>query len=86
MSKRLYLSESFGATTNISPASRSPCTHGIDEIRRPWTRAVCGNSPVFSGVDQDMLAEIEAQFAPPVQNRDTAGYDAVRLANPAFRS
>ncbi len=43
--------------------------------------------PSVSGVDQVTLAEIEAQFAPPAfKIADTKGYEAVRLANPAFRS
>ena len=43
--------------------------------------------PQFSGVDQEILAQIEAQFAPPaVRVAATDGYEAARLANPAFRS
>jgi sulfite reductase (NADPH) hemoprotein beta-component len=41
----------------------------------------------FTGVDQDVLAEIEQSFAPPVfTTAATDGYEAARLANPAFRS
>jgi sulfite reductase (NADPH) hemoprotein beta-component len=61
--------------------------HGIDEIRRLVDARFAEIRPSFSGVDQDMLAEIEAQFAPPAfKTADTKGYEAVRLANPAFRS
>ena len=61
--------------------------HGIDEIRRLVDERFAEIRPSFSGVDQDMLAEIEAQFAPPAfKTADTKGYEAVRLANPAFRS
>jgi sulfite reductase (NADPH) hemoprotein beta-component len=61
--------------------------HGIDEIRRLVDERFAEIRPSFSGVDQEMLAEIEAQFAPPVfKIADTKGYEAVRLANPAFRS
>jgi sulfite reductase (NADPH) hemoprotein beta-component len=61
--------------------------HGIDEIRRLVDARFAEIRPSFSGVDQVMLAEIEAQFAPPAfKIADTKGYEAVRLANPAFRS
>ena len=61
--------------------------HGIDEIRRLVDERFAEIRPSFSGVDQEMLAEIEAQFAPPAfKIADTKGYEAVRLANPAFRS
>src|SRR6056297_1380331 len=39
---------------------------GIDEIRRLVEAEFAARKPLFSGVDQDMLAAIEAQFAPPV--------------------
>jgi len=43
--------------------------------------------PQFSGVDQEILGQIEAQFAPPAfRAAPTDGYEATRLANPAFRS
>ena len=43
--------------------------------------------PQFSGVDQEMLAGIEAQFAPPpFRVSSIGGYEAARQANPAFRS
>jgi sulfite reductase (NADPH) hemoprotein beta-component len=61
--------------------------HGIDEIRRLVDARFAEIRPSFSGVDQVILAEIEAQFAPPAfKIADTKGYKAVRLANPAFRS
>ena len=61
--------------------------HGIDEIRRLVDERFAEIRPSFSGVDQEMLAEIEAQFTPPAfKTADTKGYEAVRLANPAFRS
>ena len=41
----------------------------------------------FAGNDQTLLAEIEAAFAPPVYVAKNAdGFEAARLANPAFRS
>ena len=41
----------------------------------------------FSGFDQDLLSGIEAAFAAPAfVRKSTDGYEAARLANPAFRS
>jgi sulfite reductase (NADPH) hemoprotein beta-component len=61
--------------------------HGIDEIRRLVDARFAEIRPSFGGVDQDILTEIEAQFASPAfRTADTKGYEAVRLANPAFRS
>ena len=61
--------------------------HGIDEIRRLVDTRFAEIRPSFSGVDQIMLAEIEGQFTSPAfKTADTKGYEAVRLANPAFRS
>ena len=61
--------------------------HGIDEIRRLVDTRFAEIRPSFSGVDQIMLAEIKAQFTSPAfKTADTKGYEAVRLANPAFRS
>ena len=61
--------------------------HGIDEIRRLVDARFAEIRPSFSGVDQIMLAEIEGQFtSPKFKTADTKGYEAVRLANPAFRS
>jgi sulfite reductase (NADPH) hemoprotein beta-component len=43
--------------------------------------------PAFTGVDLDILKAIEAQFAPPsFRDAPSDGYEATRLANPAFRS
>jgi sulfite reductase (NADPH) hemoprotein beta-component len=43
--------------------------------------------PAFTGVDQEILKAIEAQFAPPsFRDAPFDGYEAARLANPAFRS
>ena len=61
--------------------------HGIDEIRRLVDTRFAEIRPSFSGVDQIMLAEIKVQFTSPAfKTADTKGYEAVRLANPAFRS
>jgi sulfite reductase (NADPH) hemoprotein beta-component len=41
----------------------------------------------FTGHDQALLVEIEAAFAPPAfVTKPTDGFEAARLANPAFRS
>lgn len=43
--------------------------------------------PAFTGVDQEILAELKAHFAAPAWvNKPVEGYDASRLANPAFAS
>ncbi len=61
--------------------------HGIDEIRRLVDQRFAEIRPGFSGTDQQILRGIEAQFAPPTfKTADTRGYEAARLANPAFRS
>jgi len=61
--------------------------HGIDEIRRLVDARFAEIRPQFSGVDQDILRDIEAQFAPPAfKTASTDGYEAARMANPAFRS
>ena len=61
--------------------------HGIDKIRRLVDARFAEIRPSFGGVDQDILTDIEAQFASPAfRTADTKGYEAVRLANPAFRS
>lgn len=41
----------------------------------------------FNGFDQELLAEIEAQFAPPkFRDGPVEAFDAYRAANPAFRA
>ncbi|KFE35010.1 nitrite/sulfite reductase [Thioclava atlantica] len=41
----------------------------------------------FKGADQDILAELEAQFAPPVlPARDSAGYDRALAVDPLLRA
>ncbi|WP_299750791.1 nitrite/sulfite reductase [uncultured Boseongicola sp.] len=41
----------------------------------------------FNGFDQELLAEIEAQFAPPVfRDGPVEAFDTYRAANPAFRA
>lgn len=61
--------------------------HGIEEISRLVEDRFAEIKPGFTGVDQVLLRDIETQFAPPsFKTADTKGYEAARLANPAFRS
>jgi len=61
--------------------------HGIEEISRLVEDRFAQIKPMFGGVDQQMLQEITAHFAEPEYVAGgTAGYDAYRAANPAFRS
>ncbi len=61
--------------------------HGIDEIRRLVDERFAEIRPTFNGVDQEILRSIEAQFAAPeFKSASTDGFEAARLANPAFRS
>ncbi len=61
--------------------------HGIDAIRDLVDDRFTRIKPLFTGVDQALLADITAAFAPPpFKVAGTDGYDAARAANPAFRS
>ena len=61
--------------------------HGIDKFRRLVDARFIEIRPFFSGIDQEILAKIEKEFAAPeFKIADTKGYEAVRLINPAFRS
>ncbi|AGI68786.1 sulfite/nitrite reductase family protein [Octadecabacter antarcticus 307] len=61
--------------------------HGIDEIRRLVDARFAEIRPSFSGIDQEILTAIAEQFAAPAfKIADTKGYEAARIANPAFRS
>ncbi|MBU2358143.1 MAG: nitrite/sulfite reductase [Alphaproteobacteria bacterium] len=61
--------------------------HGIDDIRARVEERFARIRPLFTGVDQALLAEITQAFAPPVYAETSlAAYDAARAANPAFRS
>ncbi len=61
--------------------------NGLEKIRELVEARFGEIRPAFSGVDQAVLAGIEAQFgAPEFKTSTTDGYDAARLANPAFRS
>ena len=61
--------------------------HGIDDIRTRVEDRFARIKPTFSGVDQVLLADIKAAFAPPaLPARGTDGFEAAKAANPAFRS
>ena len=59
---------------------------GIEEIRRLIEERFEAIRPTFSGVDQAILAGIEAQFAPPaLKALDPAPHEAA-LADPVYRA
>ncbi len=61
--------------------------NGLDHFRAEVDREFLRTRAAFSGVDQDILAQIEQHFAPPAfRNAPIDGYEAHRSANPGFRS
>ncbi len=61
--------------------------HGIDEIRRMVDERFAELRPAFSGIDQQILAGIEAQFAlPELRRASIAPYQTAYEADPVFRS
>ena len=61
--------------------------NGLDVFRDLVEAKFLDTRAAFTGVDQEILKTIEAQFAPPsFQTASLDGYEAARLANPAFRS
>ena len=61
---------------------------GIDTIRDLTEARFIEIRPRFDGSDQQVLAQIASQFAPPVltAGRETASLEAARLADPILRS
>ncbi|AUM75204.1 nitrite/sulfite reductase [Paracoccus jeotgali] len=61
---------------------------GIDHIRELVNARFAEIRAQYDGSDQQVLAEIAAQFTPPdlASGRATAPYDAARAADPLFRS
>ena len=57
---------------------------GLDEIKRLVAAEFAARKPLFSGVDQEMLAGIAAQFAPPAF--DAAPAAPIFNASPAYRA
>ncbi|MDJ0994306.1 MAG: nitrite/sulfite reductase [Dinoroseobacter sp.] len=61
--------------------------NGIENIRELVEARFAELRPGFSGVDQEILRDIEAQFAPPAFTaRDTDGFTAFYDNDPVFRS
>ncbi|GGE30786.1 sulfite reductase [Primorskyibacter flagellatus] len=61
--------------------------NGIDTMREKVEARFAEIRPLFTGVDQQMLAGIEAQFAPPAfRNAPVTAYDEARKADPVFRA
>jgi len=61
--------------------------HGIDDIRARVEKQFAAIKPSFKGVDQQMLADIRAQFAPPeFITASEAPYNQARQHDPVFRS
>jgi sulfite reductase (NADPH) hemoprotein beta-component len=61
--------------------------NGIEEIQRLTEARFAEIRPLFSGVDQEMLAEIKDHFAAPAfATRDTAAFDRAYGTDPVFRS
>ena len=61
--------------------------NGIDEVRARVEKRFDEIRPLFKGVDQEMLADIEAHFAAPAfVNKDVAPYELAYTNDPVFRS
>jgi sulfite reductase (NADPH) hemoprotein beta-component len=61
--------------------------NGLDKMQELVEARFAEIRAGFTGHDQAQLGEIEAAFAPPAfVTKSTDGYEAARLANPAFRS
>jgi len=61
--------------------------NGLDHFRAEVEREFLRTRTAFSGVDQEILAQIEQHFAPPAfRNAPVDAYEAHRAANPGFRS
>ncbi len=61
--------------------------NGIKKIRDLVEGRFAEIQPGFSGFDQDLLTQIEGDFAAPTfKTASIDGYEAARMANPAFRS
>ncbi len=61
--------------------------NGIEEIQRLTEARFAEIRPLFSGVDQEMLAEIKGHFAAPsFATRDTDAFDRAYDTDPVFRS
>jgi len=61
--------------------------NGVEKIQELVEARFEQIKPLFGGIDQQFLAQIEQSFAlPAFKTASIDGYEAARLANPAFRS
>ena len=61
--------------------------NGIESIRDLVEDRFAGIRPLFTGVDQDLLADITAAFAPPAfRKASVAAYEKAYADKPAFRA
>ncbi|WP_299791748.1 nitrite/sulfite reductase [uncultured Marivita sp.] len=61
--------------------------HGLDDIRARVEERFALLKPAFTGVDQQLLASMKADFAPPAfTDRDTGPFDLAYANDPLFRS
>ncbi|MBV0891451.1 nitrite/sulfite reductase [Paracoccus sp. Z118] len=61
--------------------------NGLEAFRDAVEAEFPARRAAFSGADQQVLAAIEAQFAPPeFRGGDAAAYEAARAADPVFRA
>jgi sulfite reductase (NADPH) hemoprotein beta-component len=61
--------------------------HGIDDIRVRVEERFALLRPAFTGVDQQLYAQIKADFAPAAfKERDTGPFDLAYANDPVFRS
>jgi len=61
--------------------------HGIEDIRARVAERYALIRPTFAGVDQTLLAQIKAQFAPPAfATRSEAPFKAAYHTDPVFRA
>ncbi|MBY6090080.1 nitrite/sulfite reductase [Maritimibacter alkaliphilus] len=61
--------------------------NGLETIREKVDARFAELKPLFGGIDQAMLADLEAQFAPPAfRNAPAEAFDAAYAADPVFRA
>ncbi|MFD1912334.1 nitrite/sulfite reductase [Halodurantibacterium flavum] len=85
----LSVYNSFGRRDNKYKARIKITVHetGLDKIREMVEARFAEIRPQFSGVDQELLADIEAAFAPPqFRNAPVDAYEDFYKADPVFRA
>ena len=61
--------------------------NGIEPFRAEVEEEFIARRAAFTGVDQEILAEIAAAFAPPaLRQGDTGAHDALRATDPVYRA